>query len=69
MSRNEIILVQTWAACFAFTLGGILSSGFLEEAWENDAVKRGFAEYYIDRNFSKQWRWIEPQGDLPKREP
>ena len=28
-----------------------------ERAWQNLAVKAGKAEYYLDENNDKQWRW------------
>ncbi len=27
------------------------------EHWHNEAVKSGHAEYYLDENSNKQWRW------------
>ncbi len=28
-------------------------------AWERDAVNKDHAEYYLDTNYSRQWRWKE----------
>ncbi len=28
-----------------------------EKSWQNYAVKAGKAEYYLDENNNKQWRW------------
>lgn len=30
-----------------------------EKRWQIEAVQRGHAEFYIDKDFEKQWRWKE----------
>ena len=27
--------------------------------WEDEAVNSGHAEYYLDEDHNKQWRWLE----------
>lgn len=28
-----------------------------------EAVAHGHAEYYLDKDNQRQWRWLEPKGD------
>jgi len=27
-------------------------------SWKNEAVKEGHAEYYLDKEHNRQWRWL-----------
>ena len=38
--------------------------------WHQELVDRGLAEYYLDEDHQKSWRWLEPE-DAPalKRKP
>jgi len=47
-----------------FVLGG--SPGQLQREWQTDAVMRGYAEYYLDKDNEKQWRWLESEKEMKK---
>ena len=32
----------------------------VEARWEGDAVEAGHAEYYLDKDNERQWRWLPP---------
>ncbi len=36
---------------------GALVSVWVHMDWQRDSVKQGHAEYYLDENNNKQWRW------------
>ena len=59
MSHSEINAF--WVGFLAGVVALVLiflGIGFTREAfWHNEAVKSGHAEYYLDENFNKQWRW------------
>lgn len=56
---------------FNFLFVGVIAGAFLitvvgsaiivnhDAEWKKDAVKRGYAEYYLDENNDRQWRWKE----------
>lgn len=35
----------------------------LDAKWRKEAVKQGKAEFYLDENHKRQWRWKEGQGE------
>lgn len=47
-----------WAGLIVGVLimSAILS--FLNSGWRREAVDRGKAEYYLDQNQNRQWRWL-----------
>ena len=34
----------------------------IEARWQQDAVQRKVAEYYLDENYERQWRWTVPNN-------
>lgn len=48
--------------CLGCILGGIIFGillGYLtDRSWRNEAVKQGKAEYYLDGNNQRKWRWL-----------
>jgi len=44
---------------------GFLSCDLTSNSWRNKAVEVGAAEYYLDENNSRQWRWIPPYVTVP----
>ena len=46
--------VAALVACLLLALGHGCQS---EKSWHDEAVKAGKAEYYLDENNNKQWRW------------
>jgi len=54
-----IILIGFGVGLFiGLALGGTVA----EDAAKDNAVKTGHAEYYLDKDHNKQWRWL-PVGD------
>lgn len=37
----------------------LLAMGRLDSEWRDEAVKAGHAEYYLDADHNRQWRWKE----------
>ena len=37
----------------------VLPLSCLNNFWENDAVEHGYAEYYLNENYVRNWRWID----------
>jgi len=49
---NAVVLVAvTSMAVF------LLTGTWVSERWRTDAVKAGKAEYYLDADNQRQWRW------------
>jgi len=49
----------------ALILGSLFLGSFLGSArecsrFEKDAVESGHAEYIINKNFEREWRWLPP---------
>lgn len=42
---------------FGLILGTIATIASIHNHFENRTVKDGKAEYYLDENHEKQWRW------------
>lgn len=53
-----IFWVWLWTTLFVGTLVAVVFNLY----WKEDAVKAGHAEYYIDSNNQRQWRWKEIQN-------
>lgn len=53
----NLFLGVLFICVIAFFAGGI--AGKREE--RNEAVRRGFAEYYLDKKHKKQFRWKDKQ--------
>jgi len=41
---------------FGLLIGGGVAA-FVHSDWKEDSVKAGKAEYYLDADNNKQWRW------------
>jgi len=51
-----------WTALLLGMILGALFCGLLVHtvtkcAWEREAVERGHGEYYLDKDYARQWRW------------
>lgn len=55
-----VLLLFASAVAAAFTQ--------LDHRWERAAVKAGHAEYYLDNNNERQWRWL-PAATQTVRKP
>ena len=50
-----------WRAVFvaAVLLFAIVATrAVVTEGWQNEAVKVGHAEFYLDKEHQRQWRWL-----------
>lgn len=43
--------------CLSVSFGIWVGENVGEERFEKRAIEKGYAEYYIDEGFNKQWRW------------
>lgn len=55
-----------WCGSVVAVIGTFILSSFLytnfmtpDESWHRDAVRHGKAEFYLDGNQDRQWRWKE----------
>jgi hypothetical protein len=62
VSTHELILPLLVLAIVTHGIAFLLGQVFEWSDWRNDMVKRGFAEYYLDENNVRQWRWKQPPG-------
>lgn len=68
MTRNEIkvysgmnkkILFAGFCIGF-FTACSLVNLTKMPQPSRDEAVKQGHAEYYLDKDNNKQWRWLPP---------
>ncbi len=45
------------AVCLTAVIVGGLILLFAWTVWQRDAVNQGHAEFYLDKDFNRQWRW------------
>lgn len=58
--ESKMIFIVSFAAlAFAFLTGFVVYHA-ARESFEIEAVEEGHAEFYIDKDHIKQWRWLEP---------
>lgn len=56
----EIGIGVVFAVLVAAFIGVVLYTGGRcdeRDKWEKEAVERGHAEFYLDHNHERQWRW------------
>jgi len=46
----------------------ICLSGVSDREWRKDAVAAGHAEFYLDKDNNRQWRWLPLDKEGAKRE-
>lgn len=48
-----------WGAALGITLMFLFSVWMAtpDSVWRKEAVEKGHAEYYLDKEFKRQWRW------------
>ena len=47
-------VVTAWMCIY---LSGLYRDPRIEKEWHDEAIKQGHAEYYLDENNERQWRW------------
>lgn len=57
---NDTILTLVLSVALA-ALFGLVTHGCTADQWRNEAAKQGHAEYYLDENHQRQWRWLPNQ--------
>ena len=58
-NRVKISSVEFAAfSLFMLCLGMAMGWGVTRNTWKEDAVERGHAKFYFDKDHSKQWRWL-----------
>lgn len=45
-------------AIITYALGVILTLRFTRADWQDEAVKHNKAEYYLDKEQKRRWRWL-----------
>lgn len=49
-----VLLAGSMACCLIM---GPMENLLIDEYWQDQIVKHGAAEYYLDQNYHRQWRW------------
>ena len=57
ISDARMICILIILMGFGFVLGYIVGESMEQSKMRDNAVKAGYAEYYLDSNFERQWRW------------
>jgi hypothetical protein len=47
-----------WLMLVAFFAGGVFGSCTRHNWWQYEAVRAGHAEFYLDKDHNRQWRWL-----------
>lgn len=57
--QNKIYLITAFIVLFilATAFGALIGKFTQYEDFKEETVMRGFAEYYLDKDFNRQWRW------------
>lgn len=55
MSREIPIVIMFALLCFV--LGAIMGAVVGFSDYKDEAVRQGKAEYYLDQNHKRRWRW------------
>jgi len=53
------VIIFVFFAFLAFCIGGSEGDRFARESMQDEAVRAGHAEYYLDKDNNRQWRWKE----------
>lgn len=53
MSETVIVI----GLLLSFSVGTLVGAWIMFCDWIKDTVRRGHAEYYLDENNQRQWRW------------
>lgn len=67
-TSNELfwIIALLSASICSFISGFVLHISLtarMDEEWRNESVDSGHAEFYLDENHERQWRWL-PTGKM-----
>jgi hypothetical protein len=57
LDKIAIVITRTLFSIAVFICGMFYGHSSTLDDWKTDAVKAGKAEYYLDKDFNKQWRW------------
>jgi len=53
-SKADFVLA--WSILF---MSGLFFAGWVSASWRQEATEKGHAEYYLDKDNERQWRWKE----------
>jgi hypothetical protein len=62
---TKATLLVSVCASIVFAFGCMAGCDGGRKMIERDAVRAGYAEYYIDADMDKQWRWKPTQLEEP----
>ena len=65
MMNKEIIISYVLVFIFGF-ISGVFGTN-PRSYFEAEAVEAGHAEYYLDENYDKQWRWLPITQELKEQ--
>ena len=57
MSDDQTIVIVFVVLLVGLTLGFLAGLCIERESWKQDTVKAGVAEFYIDSDFQRDWRF------------
>ena len=61
--KYELLSLLAAALLFiviGFAFGGLVNSLLNQGYLQKESVKAGHAEYYLDKDNNRQWRWLPP---------
>ena len=58
-----LIVLGLGIAAFSWIAGLIMGGSGEKQRLENEAVAKGYAEFWIDENNNRQWRWKPAAAD------
>lgn len=59
MNFKDFDLIDFLICLCVLALVTSLTVGLCDRVWRDKAVKQGHAEYYLDDNHNRMWRWKE----------
>lgn len=64
--NHETVFSVILFIAFAITVSIVITWSRVSEAWRNEAVNTGHAEYYLDSDRDRQWRWKPVVKEIAK---
>lgn len=67
MNKDGLILISYLLMIIIGFIAGALGTKNPRSYFEAEAVEAGHAEYYLDENYDKQWRWLPTTQELKEQ--
>ncbi len=57
LTENQVRGIFLIGVVIGLFIGALIMGVLVSRGWHNEAVEKGKAEYYLDEDYSRQWRW------------